>query len=852
MRRSSPFLSSKINLPRIGLAIVVIVLCAFGLMLGLSGDTEAKRWAGGLLTVSILALLLRARLRSRLLPALAPEQPAFRVHFPSVFRTLPWLFAGAALPWFFILTTVPKLSEIWDQAGWISVPWILVPALCLSVLVCLSLFLLAKALIVPLAVSSDGETIRIHYLLYRESVKLEALGVTRLEDRSGDNLLALRLDSGAWSGWLPASLALPPEARWCAQLLPWLERRGVAIRRARLLGQCSMPRFIFLGLLEITAQVTVMLLTATAVMAAVFWLQWLTTGVINIELQIIAPAYGLLLGILLYLIPLRGWIWKLIRVLPPEPSPPPGAHRVSVLEPDVPPLTPTPRTRAWVKEEAGVLTLALGRRQWLIRPEQVERLACPSWHSHFWDINFGERALGRPIELAWRDEDGVSHLASLISRAGWSFGHDRRLDRALFKALERWRAGAHAEAHAGNDSDAPEAATIASLPTGRRWPAPLWASLFLLCGFALPFLHNYLLMSRVRTGRWLPPASLQPQHPIRPVWPHVETVYPASQLYIESNTAGENAGLLMRFWLNNPMVDKPRILGGIDYALIIPAHPGPQRYLLRYSWTFLPVCHIPARTQPRNPDFPPQLIDTATGQATDLPNLPSAIDRSVLAMSGGGRIFFASQTTFPNIHERGIGWLDGIGGAAHSLGNIPATEDCPSVFFPDGRHVLYSWQVIDLMTGKRQPVQKPAMHGMTPINIFGNSVFASTADTFAAGNRLRLRMRYEDKTTTTGPGTNGRITEIWEIDPASAQCKVIRHFPPSVSLCSADGDRWLLTENVAGHPDEIMLKLFDQRTGLSRVIRRERCQESYALIAGTPFMISFSEKEGWRRLDIGK
>lgn len=149
-----------------------------------------------------------------------------------------------------------------------------------------------------------------------------------------------------------------------------------------------------------------------------------------------------------------------------------------------------------------------------------------------------------------------------------------------------------------------------------------------------------------------------------------------------------------------------------------------------------------------------------------------------------------------------------------SLGKIDSMSDLPPTFFPDGKNVLYHWYIIDVQNGAKRSLVLPETF------VPGHMVFAN--QTFRHGNCLRIRMCY-----VTGEKLSN---EVWEIDPERAAVSVIERLPENEFLVSADDDRWLLAGR--GREGKMPLILFDRGRGTRKSLGLVDDDCGYMLLRG--------------------
>lgn len=655
----------------------------------------ATIWGG--LAVVVAEALARRPGKAR---PIDPEQATIRLRFrggrPALvlrayFVTLcllalaPALAAGARIA---LQIGLPKglivTSFLWIAAG--------------AVVVVLG-FVLASGMAFVAEIQCDAATLRLQVGMRKRSFPLSGIRWRRVLSPTGvfDGLEIEVVETGE-SIRLPVHRPRPPDLTNMEGLAHWLGARGCDVGVHRRALENNAVRGIAWALVEIAVWLACIFLTACLCVAGLFWWDWLTLGTLDLVRYVEAgiPA-SLLAGLLVSFSPLRGWIWKLIRA--GEFKRPCDAKEMEV---DV--VDAAGRGGFWlsgsrtgcVRLEGNDLTVETGSLRIRISRERIRAIRrWGMWRTM--ERLHRDRWVGRAVEVAWDDDDGVRRALAMISRDGASFRKDRRLERAMFAELAAWwrqeratptkekgenengfesesdgemESRSRSESGEGNGDGSEFPTGFAALNRGHLTLTAGVAGLFLAFGIAAPLLHNHLLMTRVRTGVWRPPAWIRPQGDLLSSRFGLEAVC-AGWIPMQEASAGmapTTSAIGLRAWRVDAIEDFAQV---VSFPLVPSAvsFPGPPSHALRWdTGLYLSAALIPPTSWPGTGQFPAQVVSFATGRAIDVPAYP--VDRLPLenALYRDERIFFV-QTVDTRTSEVTV--MRPAANASGGAGNAP-------------------------------------------------------------------------------------------------------------------------------------------------------------------------------------
>jgi len=730
------------------------------------------------------------------------------------------------------------------------------------------LVMLTTSFVVFIEVASEGMLV-VRRLRKRHAYSLKAAKFRRILSPDG-SIDGLEIREGETTEFVPSHKPTPPEQKALSEFCMWLSGQGIDLSDHRRLIERSPGRALGLLILEGTFWILTIFLTLGLVLVAAFWFHWLRFGSLDFIFHFpVVFGAGFLAGMLLVVWPVRGWMWKLVQGNWRRAKSGDAGLRVLVTDA----AAPSSLWRAFsqgavLRLKGGQLEMDVGARRICIARDQVREIKKLSLRDSILDLNtFLGRYQCTPTELAWDDADGNRYAVRLVSTGGGTFRKDRHIDRDLELRLVRWWLE-------GEEWD------LGVLPGSRMLRAPVLAVVFLALGFGIPILHNTFLMRYVRTGRWSPPSWIEPHCQFRPSVPGVEAV-PSGNIalreYCEGGPKGEMV-VLFREWTGNPVDSRPRPLG-VPWTNGVSSFPGPATHAVTSNGLLMGAARVPPTLRPSPGEFPPQLISFETGRARDLPSLPDKPTWSRAALYGDKRFFYVKEvdtqtSTVTRLVPEGLDWegtqmrpgmmepaffpgmnisptedtmtstnlvpvsrtiripilepvwVDLATGESHALPRFPDTEeDRWALFFPDGRHVLFGWTVIDLESGSQRPVLFPS-GGKPPDRLFPGPFFS-----FGGNDGIRtLQPGYSTEESDFEEGDDfaeptarktGLPWRVWEVDPETARCEVIDEFPPDTRVAAADGDLWLLARSPEQKGGDIRIQLYDhasrRRSGSSTV-----------------------------------
>lgn len=603
------------------------------------------------------------------------------------------------------------------------------------------------------------------------------------------------------------------------------------------------------------ATLSCVLLPCYLVWAAFFWIQWVMGGAMILILGVFPCS---LLGTVLAVNgPLRGWVIGLLTGAWREPALSAGEWRVHIIdEMRVERFIKNCSQGGLLREERGDLVLSAGGKTWRISLDAISEIK-PLRRTSFlqYVLSPTYRLFNRPVRLRWRVvEDGqeVAHSVLLVTRSGWGFGAGLRRDRRLAAALEAWQTG------------------MIGLETSRErssaGPGSLVAALFLAMGLLTPWAHNFLIVNWIRMGHWPPRVAVRDFVPVNSLLiPSIDALTPGTVLC----ESGRMDGFFPMLVNVNPYSGHLRPVttwaSWFDVP-VVPSYPGECTHILApSSYAYLGCFLIPPKlslvqlSDPRFAPFVDQVVDVKTGRHKDIHSIPKESNKAVsLAFFRGEKIFYTSWVRHRyevglrySWIEADIGWIDVEHDQRHPLGQLKIESigegQLTPVFFPDGRHVLYAWNVIDIDTGTAHPLE-PITRPDFLSSCYGLS------DTFTSGRCLCQGVTLYDANWLNKPFPRKERKEIWEIDPVTAKRRTIQ-LPENTTLVSADGDRWLIkarhevkdssgtaTRRVTGS-----FSLFNPKTSKVRPLFIETNWASRFLVRGRDEILEYAGKNVWNR-----
>lgn len=557
-----------------------------------------------------------------------------------------------------------------------------------------------------------------------------ALTVLRLSDAPGGQLKALQIQS-------PLTRPLTIRAG-CGILLQsiqgQLRAQGARIEEARALLAPSFKRQAARLAADFITNVSCVILPWPLVWAAIFWSQWALTGTVwlyafFLSIPMCVAASGLALAS-----PLKSWLAVLFYAAWRNKTPT-DARPVQIIdELRFARLMRRVSRQGWLRADPEGLTLGAAGQTWRIPHQAIVNIALLERTSF---LSFLVSPIGRfaarPVRLTWRaEEQGVPvlHSVLLAPRAARGFLGNLRSDRRFAATLLAWRERPDASPI---QSLSPRPSALARLAPALR---PATATLFVLVCLAAPFLHNHLIMTRIRTGQWRPHPKLMAEY--RPAYPFIgflpsrDAIDPSAFVCTGDplpllDFGGPDRRPYNRSFEHIFRYDARRAsletvaLGGFVKFLSFPG--APTHVLMLHAHSDLQTVTLPVNFDYMNEDskldrFPHQVIELATGRQTEIRSLTDALRsnrRSQFALFGD-RLFYAFATYNSDYSsekhslDAEYGWVDASRDRRHALGRLKigdfdyAAINPEPVFFPDGRHVLYAWQVIDCQTGETRPV----------------------------------------------------------------------------------------------------------------------------------------------------
>ena len=887
MRPKGSFLSLRIDPGRLALAGIWAALGLLAALTLLYVEADV-RWAAPVMLALAVYGWLRWRARRRPMPDLAPDQAVFRVSLPSAwplasdYLVIVLFCLGGCV---FGAVTAARFGGIEGKdsfSGWGLVFLAFCAGLLLFCGAGAGYYLVRMSQLAVFSLTARGDGALTAGLPHRAvHLRLTELRARRILAPGGSDLYALVIaPKQGPEVWIPAFPRNPDQRRFLEQLCAWFEARGVPVSTQQRLIPSS--QLLFLWEIVVYAALTIVcIFGAPAIVAPVsFWVQWLLSGTADIFVLLSYYMAALLLGMVLGLDGMGTWMRELFTgALFRRPLGPDERFPVLIMEESLSAeIFGMDARRGSLRVEGNALVVETRKGRWRIEPSRVVGIQRAGLDATV-QMMSQERFLLRPIKILWEGEDGCLRGLYVASRGGWTVRRNLRLDRQLFQMLETWR----------RDGGVPG---LAQVSLGPRRLGPAMAALFLLLAITAIPVHNRLISDYIRTGKLHPPPWVKPGDYLLPDASllSVEAVRPGPFLCMEMV---HGSVLEMRWWIVARVGGEARPCP--PGPLLVPSQPGDVTHVLQTQYATLELMMLPSGKR-RGNQWPPQIISMETGQTRDLLSFPEKGRRdSSAALYKDEKVFYSYRAEDRSGAPVEIGWVDVPKDQYHSLGQIrvpdlgtstyPGCSTPPPAFFPGGRQVLYSWSVIDLETGENRPVARPAA-----LEPEGLSFWRS--DVFSAGNRLRLRVRPPSRVTSStlesamylrtpssAVQTTRTTTLVCEIDPVSAKAEVIDSLPTSVTLLSADGNRWLVHEPVPGSrqparvggesappageatsssselalvriapapriPKEYVLKLYDHDTRTSNTLFVAPGGTYYRLVAGRAELLVWSAENG--------
>jgi hypothetical protein len=664
--------------------------------------------------------------------------------------------------------------------------------------------------------------------------------------------------------WIPTFPENPHQRRFLEQLCAWLEARGVPVSTQRRLISSSQLLFLW----EITvwaALAIVCVFGAPAIVAPVsFWVQWLLWGTASFLIVLGFYFAALALGIVFWLGSMGKWMRELFTgALFRMPLRSDERFPTLIMEESLSAETfGMDSRRGSLRVEGNALVVETRKDRWRIEPSRVVEIQRAGLDATVVMMS-QERFLLRPIKILWEGEDGCLRGLYVASRGGWTVRRNLRLDRQLFQMLETWR----------RDGGVPALAQLSLGP--RRLGAALAAVFLILTIFLIP-IHNKLVGDYLRTGKLLMPSWVKPGARLGPVSVlSAQAIEPGPVLCADRF---RDMLCIPRCWTKDFATGQIRPFASLSFP--IPSFPDGGPHVLqvdhRFPWELM---LLPPGKRGKAPDWPARLYSLETGRGRDIRSFPQEGRwNTSAALYKNERIFYTYRKDYQGKSPVEMGWIDARKDECHPLGQLagPETQNAtfpagasvlPLAFFPGGHRVLCGWNLVDLESGECRLVSRPA--GIEPR---GFSLYG--ADVFPAGDRLRLRVRPPSRVTSStlesappylrlissAVQTSRTTTLVCEIDPVTAQAEVIDTLPTSVTLLSADGNRWLVSEQVAGAGSPALgsagsapgvlesaesqkrriLKLYNHDTRTSETLFEALPGAFYRLVAGRPELLVWS------------
>lgn len=811
----TPFLSARVSVKRLLWSVALASVAVLTLWLFATADGGVGRLFAGIALIVFVAVASHLFGRRRGCAMIDPDQPRVSVElFTSRVSAIASLVFGCSLAAAGMFLLI-KLSGMF-----LGVSVSCVMSAVFASWVVIGIFIAwSRALRPVVRLSSDGETVAVNRLLYRHRLPLKGLHVHRILDTQGQTV-ALRLRPDGSSGRSATLAPAGGERAVLDQLAEWLGQRGAVRSTVGRIVDGSYLRQYVQAAVEGSTIAVCMVIAPLACYITLFWFRWLTAGVTDLEQLSSVVVNAALCGLVLYAL-MRCWVWKSLSGGWLSRRKPKHSWRVLVTDPGGHSSFQDYGKTAVLAAEDDRIRLAFSRGCAIIDRSDITTVGPGSAWRRL--LASGLRRMRcYPTRIDWTTSDGVSHSVLLTSEAGWTFGRDRKLDRDLRRALQSWRAGDHS-------------CLRATRSPGPVLVAPLMTLAFLVVGLALPFIHNDLVYNKLRTLTWRPPAAIQPQGYPRP---HVMTSMPPGAPAIATLPAF--GGKQLQTWTFRPDTCAYSLLSAMP-LLGTASTPEPSTHLL-FGPEFLLMGMVPPGRRGSGGESPYQVLslrDLCTSEAAIPTSIRDSYPGSFWSRSA---LFRDERFYYERAAEHGgreTGWVDLRTGAVHPPGMARETTSSriQPIFFPDGRHVLDQWAVVDLDTGHQCNVILPESMQTRQIVWVARST--------AVGDALRI------VATSIPEHASGNVEarqDIWDISPASGRVDVVYTMSPRTSLCAIDGERWLM-QQAGERKGDYTLLLHDHATSQTRRVDVKTTGTHY-LLTGQNQMLTLNEEKGWSKTDL--